>query len=313
MIFFTVLKSVLTMLFFAAVGYILAKSGKAHPGHAKSLSAILVYLCCPCLMISSFYALEYSKDNFRKTLIFFGISLLTQALFFGILYLFLKRKYKNAKYRVLTVAAALGNVGFFGLPIVTSIFPNEPVVVCYSTIHVASMNLLCFTIGIFLISNDKKFVSVKNAVFNPTTLSFLAALLIYACRIKFPEAVSDVFNLGGKMCTPLCMLIVGFRLASMDLKSVFTQKFAYAASALKLIVYPVFVFAIIWELPFLDTIFKVSLFVLSCSPTGVVVLSLAELHEVEQKATANAVLLSTLLSVITIPLLTYFLFSFLPH
>lgn len=303
MTFFTVLKSVLTMLFFISVGFAIVKARKAASGHARSLSAILVYLCTPCLMISSFYVLEYSRENLIKTLEFGAISLIIQILFLGILYLIFRRKYSHAKYRVLTVAAALGNVGFFGLPVITSIFPSDSIVACYSTIYVVSMNLICFTLGIFLISNNKKFVSVRNAILNPTTLSFIAALPIYYFQIKLPASIADTIILVGKMSTPICMLIVGFRLASMDLKGVFTQKFAYLAAVLKLIVYPLLALGIVSIIPGLDDIFRISMFVLSCAPTGVVVLSLAELHECEQKTTANVVLLSTLLSVITIPLL----------
>ncbi len=306
MAFFMVLKTVAIMFFFICCGFSLVRTKKADSSHAKGLSAILVYLLAPCLMISSFQKMNYTPENFKKTMIFFISSLLVQALFFGVLYIFIRKKYEVAKYRVMAVAATLGNVGFFGLPIITSVFPNESVVACYSTAYVASMNLLCFTIGIFLISNDKKFISFKGAFFNPTTLSFIVAVTLYVLQIKFPETIGDMVNLLGRMTTPICMIIVGFRLASMNLKDVFRAKFAYVASLLKLIIFPLFAYICVVFLPFVDNVFKLSMFILSCAPTGVVVLSLAELHECEQKTTANAVLLTTLLSLITIPLLLLF-------
>lgn len=306
MAFFMVLKTVAIMLFFIICGYTLVKSKKAEASHAKGFSALLVYLLAPCLMISSFQKLEYTPENFRRTMIFFCLSLIIQALFIGIMLLFIKKKYSVAKNRVMTVAATLGNVGFFGLPIITSVFPNESVVACYSTAYVASMNLLCFTIGIFLISNDKKFISFKGAFLNPTTLSFIVAVTLYVLNFKFNETTGDMVNLLGRMTTPVCMIVVGFRLASMNLKDVFTAKFAYLSSLLKLIVFPLFAVLCVAFLPFVDNIFKISMFILSSAPTGVVVLSLAELHECEQKITANAVLLTTLLSLISIPLMLLF-------
>ena len=52
----------------------------------------------------------------------------------------------------------LGNVGFFGMPVVAGIFPGEPVVSVYSSINVLTMNFLVFTIGAFMITNDKKYI-----------------------------------------------------------------------------------------------------------------------------------------------------------
>ncbi len=306
MAFFMVLKTVAIMFFFIACGFTLVRTKKADASHAKGLSAILVYLLAPCLMISSFQKMDYTPENFKKTMTFFVVSLLIQALFLGIMYLFIRKKYEVAKYRVMAVAATLGNVGFFGLPIITSVFPNESVVACYSTAYVASMNLLCFTLGIFFISNNRKFISFKGAFLNPTTLSFITAVTLYSLNLKFPYTVGDMVNLLGRMTTPICMIIVGFRLASMNLKDVFKARFAYVASLLKLLVFPLFALLCVAFFPFLDNVFKLSIFILSCAPTGVVVLSLAELHECEQKTTANAVLLTTLISLVTIPLLLLF-------
>lgn len=205
--------------------------------------------------------------------------------------------------RVLTLGSSVGNVGFFGLPVITSLFPGEPIVACYSTVYMLGMNFLVFTIGMYLITNDRQFVSFKGALLNPTSVSVYVALALYLLRIKFPPTVGNMMSLLSKMSTPLCMIVLGMRLASMDFKAIFAQPFAYVVCLLKLVVYPLFVLLLVWFLPFLDELTKVCAYVLSAAPCAAIVLNIAELHNCEQKLCANVVLLTTMLSIITIPLM----------
>lgn len=286
-----------------ACGFGIVKARKAETSHAKSFSGFLLYICCPCMIISAFQSMEYSAENFKKVVAFFVATLLVQVLFFFILYLILHKKYSDARHRILTAGSMLGNTGFFGLPLVTALFPNDPIVACYSTLYVTSMNLLVFTAGIFMITNDKKYISPKAAIINPTVLSVLVAIPLYILKIHFPEELMAPVSLLGKMTAPICMTILGMRLAAISIKKIFMRPFAYIASFLKLIVMPLFAYLCVHFLPFLDETFKICLFVLSAAPSASVILSLAELHECEQELSANVVLITTLFSLITIPVL----------
>lgn len=79
--------------------------------------------------------------------------------------------------------------------------------------------------------------------------------------------------------------------------------FAYVVCALKLVVFPLAAYLCVVFLPFLSETFKACMLLLSAAPSGAIILSLAELHECEQELAANVVLLTTILSVVTVPLL----------
>lgn len=303
MSFRIVLTNVVLMLFYLACGWALVKARKGVPDHAKTFSAVLVYVCAPAMILSSFQSMEYSMVIFGKAMAFLAVSMLTQTLFFLILFLLLRRRYQDARNRVLTVGAILGNAGFFGLPIITALFPGESVVACYSTLYITGMNILVFTVGVWLLTRDKRYISLRAAVLNPTVLSASVGILLYLLRVKFPVPVESTLSLLGKTSTPLCMLVLGFRLASMEFREVFAQPFSYFVCALKLIVFPLFAYALVRFLPWFDPTFKTSLLVLSAAPSAAVILSLAELHGCEQKLCANVVLMTTLFSVVTIPAL----------
>lgn len=304
---YSIFTTVAIMLVYMMIGFCLCKSGKAVVSHAKSLSAILIYILGPCMIINSFLGLEYSRENIIQIGIYFIVSLLVQVIFFGALYAVFSRKYNDSKYRILTVGAVLGNVGFLGMPVVASVFPGVPIVLVYSSINVMSMNLIVFTIGTFMITNDKKYISVKNAILNPTTIAIIISLPLFIFGIHFPESIESGIGLLGKMVTPICMLILGMRLSEAKLKAIFARPFVYATCLLKLVVFPIVAFLLVHWIPWINDACKTTVVVLAMTPAGAIIQSLSELYECEQEFAANVVLLTTIISVVTIPLMAYIL------
>lgn len=300
---YTVFINVLTMLMYMACGFILVKSKKADPSHAKSLSAFLLYICSPCMIINAFSEMEYSRGSFIEIVKFFFTAIAVMLLFFIILYAVLRKKYEDPKYRIFSIGSVLGNVGFFGLPLVKALFPGNPLAVCYCIAYVVAMNLIVFTVGVFMITQDKKFISLKTVFLNPTTAAVVIALPIYFFGITLPTPIAGAVSLLGNVTTAICMLVLGMRLASVSLKKVFSQPFAYITALSKLVVFPIFAFLCVCFLPFFDDIFKTTLFVLSAAPSAAFILTLAELHGKEQELSANIVLVASVLSIITLPLL----------
>lgn len=298
-----VLTNVGVMLFYMLAAYALCKAGKGIAAHAKTMSGFLLYVLSPGMIIHSFLQTEYSPETAGNILKFFLTTLALQVLFFLVLYGVLRRKYEEPKYRILTLGAVLGNVGFLGQPLIYGIFPDHPIVTCYSSVYVMSMNILVFTMGVFLITNDRKHISIKSALLNPTSVSIYVALPLFLFRIRLPEVADHVISVFASMVTPFCMFVLGMRLSTVGWKDLFSRPFVYAACALKLLVFPIFAYLCVVFLPFFDNVFKVSVLVLSSMPAGAIIASLAEMYECEQELSANVVLLTTILSVVTIPLI----------
>ncbi len=318
--FINCLIRVLISLAFIIPGFILCKFKKASANHLSTLSTILVYVCGPCMIIYAFYnaSLQATKYNISKldmglNMLYFGlVTLLIQIIFVLILYFILRKKYEDAKYRLLTCSSVLGNVGFFGLPLVVALVPDNPIVACYSSVYVMSMNILAFTVAVFCLTKNKKYISLKAAFINPTGIAILIAIpiFIFADKLsfnKFGIEFWDSISLLGKMTTPMCMLILGIRLGVSDLKKLFLRPFVYLISFLKMILFPIFSFFIVYFIPFFDETFKMSILILSSVPCASVILNLAEMHHAEEEIAANCVLVSTLLCFITIPVVTLFI------
>lgn len=301
-------QNVLLALIYMVPGFIVSKMGKVKSEHLSGLSTVLIYICAPCMVMYSMMNLELTKENLIRMGLFFVVSLTVQIAFLLILYGILHKKYNDSKYRLTTICAIAGNVGFFGLPVVKAIMPHNPEVMCYSSIYVVTMNIIVFTVGVFCLTNNKKYMSLKSALINPSVFGFVCALILFFTKssIWMPDIIENGITLVGGMTTPLCMMILGMRLAMVEFKKLFERPTVYLVCFLKLTAFPLFAYACVYFLP-LDSAFKASVLVLSATPCASVVFNLAEIHKSETELSANCVMLSTILCIIVLPILTLIL------
>ncbi len=310
MSFFSVtFSNVLLYLLYIFPGFLLHRCGKTRTEHLSTISAILLYICGPCMFLNALTAMDSSAELSLRMLLFLGISFAAELILMLVLYALVGKKRRGEfRWRMLSLAAVSGNTGFFGLPIVQALFPGVPEASAYSCMFCVSLNILAWTVGVFTLTGEKKYISFRAAFLNPTVLSVLAGFLLYLAGAKnwLPELVQGGIRTVGAMSTPLCLFILGIRLAEMDLKKLFTQPFVYGITAAKLLLFPLFCFALVYFLP-VPPVFRASMLILGAAPCASVILNLAEMHHRGQELAANCALLSTLLSVLTIPLLSLLL------
>lgn len=296
--------NVLLTLLYILPGFVACKTKIAKSEHLSTLSAVLIYVCSPCMIVSSFMETDRTLANTTQVLLFFMVSLLIQALITLILYVIFNKKYSDVKYRMLTASFGLGNAGFFGIPIIKVLLPGHPEVACFACIYIVGMNMITFTVGAYCLTGDKKRMALGRAFLNPSFIGFLTALLLFAVNSQSfaPQKLLEAISLLGKMTTPLCMIILGVRLATVSFKKLFTRPYVYIICICKLLAFPFFSLALVYFLPVSD-VFKAAMFILGGTPCASVMLNIAEMYDGETELAANCVLLSTLLCVFTIPII----------
>ena len=337
--FTTTAVSVLLLVAMAIPGFILMKAKVVKPSSIAYFSALLLYVCQPFLSLRSFLQVEFTKELAINLAIVFAISMLAQGLLFGILWAVLFRKFdkpedsamliengfigghtctnepalqslvkttvRGRAYRVMVLASTFGNVGFFGVPVLQMLFPQNPEAIAYSAVYIVSMNLMCWTVGSYVLTGDKKYVSLKKAVFNPQTITLFVALPLFFCRVTLnvlPDALTKIIGYLADMTAPMCMIILGMRFAVAPVKELFTDWRVYVSTAIKILIFPLAVYLVM--LPFdMNEMMRTALVILSGMPSASINLNLAELYGADQKTAANNILLSTLLCIITIPVL----------
>lgn len=299
--FLLTFQSVAILLVYAIPGYLLIKCKVLKPEHIASFSTVLLYICLPSQSLYSFQVTDFTVELFIQMLIFFALAILAELIMLALIW-FMYRKKNDVGHKVVIVASAFGNVGFLGVPLVEALLPEYPEAVCFSAVFMVVLNLLAWTAGLFIMTGDKKFLSIKKVFLNPQMLILIVALPLFFTNTKLPEPLFNAIDIMGKGTTFLCMLILGMRFATVNKKKVFTDIKNYIGSFLKLIAFPSVAFLISFALPIDSNIIKV-LFILSCCPTASIVHNLAEIHRTGQQEASNLVLTSTLFSIVIIPIM----------
>ena len=198
---------------------------------------------------------------------------------------------------------AFGNVSFIGYPVCDVVFGSKAVF-CASVLNIP-FNLLIFTIGVSFINGGKaRSAFSPNLVFSPCVVASLIAVGIALMGISVPEPVGQWFHLLGDLTTPCALLIIGSSLSHIPVRDMLGNRFAYAISLLRLIVLPLVVGVVLRLLGVENFVANVAV-VLSAMPIATNGIMLCLQYGKDERVMTQGLFLSTLFSVVTIPLIAY--------
>ena len=301
--FGTVALNVAITLAYAIPGFLLIKTKLVKADNISAFAKLLLYVCQPCLSIYSFQKVLYTKQLFIDMVIFFALSVALQIIALFILKLVYLKKSQESKYRIATVAPILGNVGFFGIPLLEALMPENPEAVAYAATFIISLNLISWTLGAFFITGNKSFIHPKKIFLNPPFLTLFITLPLFFTKTSIPDVIMNCVTVLAKFTTPLCMIIIGMRFATANVKEIFCQPTVYVSTVIKLIIFPLFAFLLTHWLP-INHCMKATIFILCSCPSATLVLALSEInHSGGEKYATNTILMSTIFCSVTIPLL----------
>ncbi len=299
--FFAALTTVGVMLFYAVPGFLLVKSNLVKSDGISNFAKLLMYVCSPMLVIYSFLNISFSWTLVRNMLIAFAFAMSVMLIFVVVFARVFKDK-EDAKYRIYTLATVFPNCAFMGVPILQAVLPDYPEALAYSVMFSMALNISAWTVGSYVITGERKYIGVKKVLLNPQVFALLVAIPLFALGVKLPTQIDGMVTLLGKMTTPLCMLIMGMRLATTPIKGIFLKPMQYLIIAIKQLLLPLLVFLVLLPLPF-DQNMKNSIYIIFACPVASVILSFAEMLGKGQRDAANMVLLGTSLSTLTIPIM----------
>lgn len=311
MSFLLSLEAVGILLAMAVPGFIIGKLKKVDTDAAiKTLSVILLYVCQPFININSFLNTPFRSETLLNLVFVFLIAAILMVFLLIIsAYFFKKLRFLPENTAgIYANCAALGNIGYLCVPFL-QVLTNDTEVILYASTGMVAFNLVAWTLGTYYITGDKKHISLKKAVLNVPTLSFLLVLPFFLLNLNFlrTDKLSTVANacaMFANLTAPLSMMILGLRFTSISIKDLFLDKAAYIASGIKLLLSP----AIAIGLYYLFSLFvdisaiKLNIIALSAMPAATVTMMFCSIFNKDSKAAARTMLLSSILSIITIPL-----------
>ena len=199
----------------AVPGFALRKARLLPDKAASVLAVVLLYVSQPFLMMSSLFDKAFEPSMLIDFLwvIVFAVAL-QLAVYFAAKLIFAKTK-EDATRRACVACSYLGNVGFMGIPVMQMLFPENGEMVLYTVVYNIAFNAMCWTLGVYAVTGEKKSVKPYKIILNPPTIAVIIALPFFFCNVHIPEQVLTPISYLGDMTLPLSMIILGIRLADM--------------------------------------------------------------------------------------------------
>ena len=235
---------VIKIFFSMALGFFLYKIKMLNTTVNVSLSRFLVEVVVVCMTFTSIVSLDdeaEKSDVLLLLLIGVIIYVILIPISLGLTRLLKTPAQSRGVYDCLMI---FGNVGFIGLPIAESLYGN--VGLFFMAILNIHFNLLCYTLGFWLITKDngkKQKMSLKSLI-NPGIIAIIIALIIFFCDIKIPDIVLSPFQFVGNITSPLALIVLGSSIAAHPLKMVFSQWRIYVLTFVRMIILPLAAFFI---------------------------------------------------------------------
>ena len=289
-----VLKQTIMMFLLMTVGYILFKIKIISSICSKELSKMLITLVIPCVVIKS-YAAEFSPEKLNKLIEAFLACLLALIIAMLICHLLYGKRKVIDNFGV-----SFSNAGFMGIPLVGAVLGSEAVffVSCY----VALLNFLQQTYGVYVITRDSSYISLKKALLNPILIALVTGIVLFVTPLQLPSMVlSGIDSIAG-LNTPIAMMVLGVYLAQSDIKEVLLNCKLYASSTARLLLIPIITILIFRFVPIARDIKMIEL-IAAATPVGSNVAVFAQLHDKDYKYAAQLVCNSTIFSIVTLPLI----------
>ena len=304
-------QSVLQLVLMMVPGFLLRKLKIADGNLAKGLAAIVLYVAQPAMLVVMFIR-PYDSSVMLRAMWVFIFGMLSHAVTYAITMCLFKRTPEQQR-KVYRFAAIFANTGYMGIPVVMAVLGEQAVI--YVSIYIITFNLFSWSLGCLIYSGDKKYISAKKILVNPATVPIFIGLLFFLLPINqyVPTVVINSLTALEGLVSPLAMMIIGIRLAEVDFKTAFKDKYLPLSLGLRLLVFPALTWAIMRLVGltglFRDTSYIVMAVVLICAstPPSTATSMFAEKFGADTQTASKAVSVGTVLSILTMPLLALLL------
>ena len=294
MLILILLRQIAIMALLMAVGIYLSRKGFLSPQGTKDLGAILLRIIIPCVIVKS-YITTYSRERLLELALSAGLALVAFILAMGIAYLvYGKRR------RIENFASAFCNAGFIGIPLAQAVIGDEGVF--YMAASVALLNLFQWTYGVYIMTDRRDLISAKTIAKNPVVIAIVIGIALFLSRLPVPGIVTSTLGYIAGMNTPVAMILMGTYMAKLPWRKLLDKR-AYGCVLFRLVVIPAVVLAVFWALPLTNQNVALAAYLAAATPVGANICVFAQQYDCDYEFSVVTVCLSTVLSIVTVPLM----------
>ena len=293
-----IFEQVAILLVFCLTGYVLCKTKLLNPEHSKPLSVLLVYVFFPCMSFNTFskqFNIAYLQTQWPLIAVSVGMLLVMVLMAKGLRAALGGDPYEK---NVNEYSMATSNIGYMGYPLVGAVFGETVLLDCM--MFGLPLSIYIGTIGYNMLTAGKGQKSIWEKIFTPSLIGILLGCIVGISGVHLPQTVFDIADMSKNCVAPISMLLTGMAISQFSIKELLANWKVYIICAVRLIAAPVLACLLVRgaRLDF-ALIPAVALYAMPCGMNTIVY---PKLVGKDCRLGAATVLVSTTLSIITIPL-----------
>ena len=301
---------VLVLIILMSVGFLSYKLKIVTKEVPGLFSNFIMKVSMPCLIITSFRR-PFSRELLWEAVIVMGIASAIYAfsLLLSLVYPYILGM-RGPERGVHRYAIIISNVGFIGFPVVETIMGRH--YIFHASIYNMISSFMAFSIAAWLMAKEggKALVFSWRVFFNVPFVATVAGFLVFLFSISFPEPVEQSLRMVGAVTTPLAMAVIGITIAQANIRKMLARWQIYITSLVRLLLIPALTGLACYFAGIRGPLLM--LVVIICGmPAGSTTSILATVYEVAEDEGSSLVVLTTILSLITIPLLVVVIQQFI--
>ena len=326
--FFVILQQMGMICILVAIGIGLQKKGVVDSLTSRKISAIVVDVCNPALIMSSILSGDITAGH--RDLI---MAVILGAVFYFVMILlaFIMPRIlrsdpgKRRFYHLMTVYT---NIGFLGIPVAKAALPPNALI--YIIVVNVFYSLLFYTHGLAVLRHVKKgdpdagrvadqgetengkestAASIRN-VLNPGTIMAVLSLVVFWYNLELPPIIANTVSYVGNATVFLSMVLLGVSIARSDLGKCMRDLRIWIFILLRMIMLPVAAVILMKYLKF-DSTAILAMCLLSAMPVGNLPLIQAEKMGEDTTTLSSAIVVTTAVSMVTVTFLLVFTYNIL--
>ena len=295
------LQQMIVLFVLMLIGYYVSKKEYISDATFKQLSWIVVYVACPAMVISGSVnsgKMMEGRDLFATlalTVLVYAVLILigfVSPVILGV------PKEDRGVYKVMMI---FSNIGFMGFPLISSLYGTDALL--YAALFQIPFNVLIYTYGILVLkkkTDDNEKLDLKK-ILNIGVICCIISIVIALFQIETPDFVKSTVSNLSNLTAPLSMMVIGASLTKIKFRELFTDVRLLLFCGLKLLVIPVVLLFVLKQFIANEMVLGVCMVVLS-TPVASMTAMLAQQYEGNYSLASKGVAVSTILSVITMPI-----------
>lgn len=296
--FLTVGQQVLVLFLLIGIGFVCGKTQLFGERTAKGMANLVLTVATPCMIVQSFQY-EMQAKLLRDLLLAMLFAAVLHIVMIGVANVLFREK-EEARRRVLKFAMVFSNAGYMALPLQEAVLGAEGVF--YGAAYIAVFNITLWSWGLWEMSGDKKSLTAKKLIINPGLIGVAVGFGLFITSFHLPAVLeAPVRNLAA-LNTPLPMLIIGYHLSKSDVFKALRDRRALLAIGFRNVVLPLAALGVTYLCGMRGTLL-VSCTIAASAPVAAATSMFAAKYDRDVELSVNLVSLSTLFSVISMPLI----------